>query len=126
MPPWSGDRSRHRKPTDAASEDTLDHSRSHLKTTTQFRVPAEDASRVTNALAFQAADFETFTVRYEIPPSNEKAIWSGMHDKTRNAIRNGEKLHQITDTLDPDSFIDFYRRNALDCHKTCFRQLQDF
>jgi hypothetical protein len=68
---------------------------------------------ITDVLAFQAAGFTTsvqFT--YEIPPDDEQAIWSRMRDKTRNAIRNGEKLYQITDTLDPDGFIDFYRKNV--------------
>ena len=68
---------------------------------------------ITDALAFQAAHFETFVqFTYEITPDEEQAIWSRMRDKTRNAIRNGEKFHEITDALDPDGFIDFYRRNV--------------
>jgi hypothetical protein len=68
---------------------------------------------VTDVLTFQAAGFETFIhFTYEIPHSDEKTIWSATGDKTRNAIRNGEKLYQITDTFDPDGFIDFYRRNV--------------
>ena len=68
---------------------------------------------VTDVLTFQAAGFETFIhFTYEIPHSDEKTIWSATGDKTRNAIRNGEKLYQITDTFDPDGFINFYRRNV--------------
>jgi hypothetical protein len=68
---------------------------------------------ITDVLAFQAAEFDTsvqFT--YEIGPADEATIWSGMRDKTRNAIRNGEKFYDITAELDPDGFIDFYRRNV--------------
>ena len=68
---------------------------------------------ITDVLAFQAADFETsvqFT--YEIGLNDETTIWSGMRDKTRNAIRNGEKFYNITAELDPDGFIDFYRENV--------------
>ncbi len=68
---------------------------------------------ITDVLAFQAANFDSsvqFT--YEIAPEAEAAIWSRMRDKTRNAIRNGEKLHDIAEALDPDGFIDFYRRNV--------------
>jgi hypothetical protein len=68
---------------------------------------------VTDVLAFQAAGFESLVqFTYEIQPADEQTIWSGMRDKTRNAIRNGEKFHQITDALDPDGFIDFYRKNV--------------
>ena len=67
---------------------------------------------ITDVLAFQAANFDTFVqFTYEIAPEAEAAIWSRMRDKTRNAIRNGEKLHDIAEALDPDGFIDFYRRN---------------
>jgi hypothetical protein len=68
---------------------------------------------ITDAVAFQAAGFESLVqFTYEIHPDNEQTIWSGMRDKTRNAIRNGAKLHTITDMFDPDRFIDFYRRNV--------------
>jgi Acetyltransferase (GNAT) domain len=68
---------------------------------------------ITDVLAFQAAAFDAFVqFTYEIPPDDERTIWSRMRDKTRNAIRNGDKLHSIMDTLDPDGFIDFYRRNV--------------
>jgi hypothetical protein len=68
---------------------------------------------VTDVLAFQAAGFESsvqFT--HEIAPADERTIWSGMRDKTRNAIRNGECFYNITEVLDPDHFIDFYRANV--------------
>jgi hypothetical protein len=68
---------------------------------------------ITDAVAFQAAGFDSLVqFTYEIQPDNEQVIWSGMRDKTRNAIRNGMKLHNITGDFDPDRFIDFYRRNV--------------
>jgi Acetyltransferase (GNAT) domain len=69
--------------------------------------------RVTDVVEFQAAGFATsvqFT--YEIWPGDEKIIWSAMRDKTRNAIRNGQKSYDISEDLDPDAFIDFFRSNV--------------
>lgn len=68
---------------------------------------------ITDVVAFQAAGFDAavqFT--FEIWPGDQKSIWAGMRDKTQNAIRNGEKLYTLSKDLEPDGFIDFYRRNV--------------
>jgi hypothetical protein len=67
---------------------------------------------ITDVVEFQAAGFESsvqFT--FEIAPGEEKAIWGAMRDKTRNAIRNGEKMYNLSSAIDPDAFIDFYQAN---------------
>jgi Acetyltransferase (GNAT) domain len=67
---------------------------------------------VTDVIRFQAAGYDaSVQFTFEILPNDEKTIWSGMRDKTRNAIRNGEKLYALSDDLDPEGFIAFYRDN---------------
>jgi hypothetical protein len=66
---------------------------------------------VDNVIAFQLEQFESsvqFT--FEIEPQPWEAIWSRMRDKTRNAVRNGEKAYTLG-RMEPEEFIRLYRRN---------------
>jgi hypothetical protein len=74
---------------------------------------------ITDVMEFQAAGFESsvqFT--FEIAPDHEKAIWAAMHGKTRNAIRNGEKMYKLSSAIDPDAFIDVFQSNLRSQGKT--------
>jgi Acetyltransferase (GNAT) domain len=66
---------------------------------------------VDNVVAFQMERFESsvqFT--FEIEPQPWEIIWSRMRDKTRNAIRNGEKAYTLG-SMEAEEFIRLYRKN---------------
>lgn len=67
---------------------------------------------VMDLLPFQAAGFDaSVQFTYEILADAEAVAWDAMRDKTRNAIRNGEKFYTISWEFEPDAFIAFYRNN---------------
>jgi hypothetical protein len=69
---------------------------------------------VTDVIEFQAARFATgvqFT--FEVAPAASDALWQSMRDKTRNAVRNGQKLYEIGVGLEPEEFIAVYRKNIV-------------
>jgi hypothetical protein len=67
---------------------------------------------INNVIAFQSAQFDAsaqFT--FEIRPEESSLIWRNMRDKTRNVIRTGEKTFSVDGSMDPETFIDFYKGN---------------
>jgi hypothetical protein len=66
----------------------------------------------TETLAFAAAGFSCdaeFTV--VIKPASRDILWRQMRDKTRNIIRRAEEILSVSETSDPDLFLDFYEEN---------------
>jgi hypothetical protein len=67
---------------------------------------------VSDALAFQAESYEvSVQFTFEILPAEQDRIWRGMRDKTRNVIRRGEEIYQVSNTMDPEDFFRFYIDN---------------
>jgi hypothetical protein len=67
---------------------------------------------VVDAVAFQSTGFDvSVQFTYEMHPASEKEAWEAMRDKTRNAIRNGEKIYKISTDFDPQAFTEFYKKN---------------
>jgi hypothetical protein len=64
-------------------------------------------------LAFQVTGFSIgidYTYRFA-NCSDTGAIWEGMRDKTRNAIRRSQDLLQVSRSLDIAQFVEFYEAN---------------
>lgn len=64
---------------------------------------------VTDVIAFQMEDFETsaqFT--FEIKPAPADVIWKNMRDKTRNAMRQADKIYSVHSDMDGDEFVALY------------------
>jgi hypothetical protein len=65
-----------------------------------------------NTLLFQEQGYGT-TVQFtfDVPPAPEASLWSGMRDKTRNAIRRAEVRYRVEDLSDPGRFVHAYKAN---------------
>jgi hypothetical protein len=64
-------------------------------------------------LAFQVTGFSigvSYTYRFA-NCADTGAIWEGMRDKTRNAIRRSQDLLQVSRSLDVAEFVKFYEAN---------------
>jgi hypothetical protein len=64
-------------------------------------------------LAFQVSGFSIgvdYTYRFA-NCSDTVAIWEGMRDKTRNAIRRSQDLLQVSRSLDVAELVEFYEAN---------------
>jgi hypothetical protein len=64
---------------------------------------------VTDVIAFQMENFETsaqFT--FEIKPAPADVIWKNMRDKTRNVMRQADKIYSVHHDMDGDEFVALY------------------
>jgi hypothetical protein len=71
-------------------------------------------------LAFQVTGFTigaSYTFRFP-SCSDTGAIWEGMRDKTRNAIRRSQDLLQVSRSLDVTEFVEFYEANLRRARKS--------
>lgn len=69
-------------------------------------------SGIKDVITFQNSGFNTsveFT--YEIAPRAKSELWSGLRDKTRNAIRRASEQLEVTSEVSPEEFVRFYNLN---------------
>jgi hypothetical protein len=72
-------------------------------------------SGFSDTLVFQELGYRTMVqFTYEIAPAPLPAIWAGMRDKTRNAIRSAQGRYRIAETPDPTRFAALYGANLRD------------
>jgi len=79
-------------------------------------------------LAFQVSKFSIgvdHTYRFA-NCSDTGAIWEGMRDKARNAIRRSQYLLQVSRSLDVAEFFEFYEANLRRSRKSMTRERKRF
>ena len=67
---------------------------------------------IDDVIPFQDEGFNTavqFT--FELSPKHPDMIWHTMRDKTRNVIRNAQKVYAVHSDIQPQDFVAFYSNN---------------